>query len=205
MPFYIAGFVLGRVLAQQRGIVDGSSLNRVALVGGVAGPSPAGLIVTSVVANREAESIPPALVDVPDVRTLDVGDARQKLKDLGLGADELEILNTDPASTDKVFDQDPKPPSRVAPGSAVTLTVNKLGVSVPFVIGSTFEPDARLAIEHAKLRTARADERSTLDVGKVFQTDPARNSVVAEQSVVTVYVSTGLGGEISKRPSPSPR
>jgi beta-lactam-binding protein with PASTA domain len=203
MPFYIAGFVFGRLFAQQRGIVNQSSLNRVALVGGVVGPSPTGLVLTSVVANREAESIPPTLVEVPRVIDLPVdGDegARKKIEGSGLRVDVLEKLSL--VNQGIVIAQDPEPGSRVEPGSTVTLTVNKLGVSVPFVIGFPFD-DAKIALSAAALEATRKDENSPLDSGLVFQTDPPRITVVERESTVTVFVSLGPGTGISKRP-PAP-
>jgi hypothetical protein len=202
MPFYIAGFVFGRLFAQQRGIVDQSSLNRVALVGGVVGPSPTGLILTSVVANREAESIPPPLVDLPDVRNKLVADARKQLEDVGLVVEVLEKLNID--NPEIVIDQNPKPPSQVEPGSTVTLTVNKQGVSVPDVLCLPFDPDAVKKFRDVGLGVDRKNEGSNcIDLGSVFETDPRRTTVVEPKSNVTVFVSSGPGSGISKRP-PAP-
>lgn len=61
MAFNVVGFLIGRALAEREGVVDQASQNRVALMGGVVGPSATGLLVTSVLARREAESIPPIL------------------------------------------------------------------------------------------------------------------------------------------------
>src|SRR5262249_45040047 len=117
MPFYLSGFLIGRVLGQREGIVDQSSLNRVALVGGLVGPSATGLIVTSVVARRERESVQPVSpapveVTVPDVRGMTGNDARTAIESLGLVV----------GLPENVADQTPEPGGEPVPtGSEVKL------------------------------------------------------------------------------------
>jgi hypothetical protein len=201
MPFYLSGFLIGRVLGQREGIVDQSSLNRVALVGALVGPSATGLIVTSVVARREGESIQPIspappvqLVDVPDVRNSTRDSASRIVESLGLVVALQEVVSTlDPGT---VTDQDPAPRTLVAPGSTVTLFVSKEPagdtlVPVPDVTGQPFA-DARETLQDEDFKITKKLKPSD-DHAKdtVIETVPPANTRVEPESRVTVIVSSG--------------
>jgi hypothetical protein len=54
----VFGLVIADVLARRKGIEDADRLNRVRLLGAIGGASPMGVVVTSVLVDREAEATP---------------------------------------------------------------------------------------------------------------------------------------------------
>jgi hypothetical protein len=139
MPFSIAGFLVGRTVAERQGITDDAVLNRLSLLGGVMGSSPMGLVMTTLLAQREAENnvpqpqpSPPVSsiqVEVPEVTDLPFRDAKNKLESLGLAVTRRELYSiTTPK--DYVIKQSPEPKSIVSQGATVTLSVS-LGSELP--------------------------------------------------------------------------
>ena len=65
------------------------------------------------------------------------------------------------------------------------------GISVPNVVGKTFT-DGQTALEDAQLLVNRQYQQSdTVPVDSIISTDPAAGTKVAQNQVVTVYVSSG--------------
>lgn len=136
---FITGFLLGRVVAERQGISDESTLTRMALLGGVMGATPTGIIMTSILAQREAEnaappvSVPPtppvARVEVPDVIKDSFNEAKKRLEALGLVVVSEDLYSM---STPKghIINQTPSPKSVVPQGTQITLSVS-LGAEIP--------------------------------------------------------------------------
>jgi hypothetical protein len=140
---FLTGFVTGRVLGSHQGITDEATLNRLSILGGVMGTSPMGLIMTTVLAQREAADVqppaptpvptptpkPPAIqIEVPDMIELTYNEAKRKLESLELtvAREDLYSLNT----KNQVIRQKPEAGSIVSPGALVTLSVS-LGSDLP--------------------------------------------------------------------------
>ncbi len=125
MAFNMFYFLIGRTLAEREGIADQSSQNRLALVGGLLGSSTTGLLVTTVLARREAETIPPTApsrVPVPDVTGQPFADGRETLQD-----ENFRISKTTEASdtvAGKVIRTEPPGGTLVEPESRVTVVVS---------------------------------------------------------------------------------
>lgn len=138
MPFSIAGYLVGRVVGERQGITDDSVLNRLSLMGGLMGTTPMGVIMTTVLAQREAEDTaappvittpPPVQVEVPDVTDISYNEAKRKLEALGLVADRRDLYSITTAKG-SVIHQDPEPKAIVSQGATVTLSVS-LGSELP--------------------------------------------------------------------------
>src|SRR2546423_15101216 len=84
--FSLPGFFILKVLGQQRGVTDPAALNRIALIGGVVGLSPVGIIVGDSLIRREAPSATPqpAKVTVPYVFGRDFTAASNEITGRGL-------------------------------------------------------------------------------------------------------------------------
>ncbi len=67
----------------------------------------------------------PKTVDVPDVRTLDVGTAASQLQGMGFRVKFSYTTVTDPNQDQIVLDQNPESGQQAKPGSTVTLIVGK--------------------------------------------------------------------------------
>lgn len=203
MAFNIFNFLIGRTLAEREGIADQSSQNRLALVGGLLGSSTTGLVLTSVLARREAETIPPVSpgpvdVDVPPVTGFPFDEAEKIVTAAKLRPDTQEVL------TNTVIAQNPAPPARVAPGSIVTLFVTSAGARTPARVPNldfhgdvekkqefTFE-QAREILQDENFKILRRDDPSSdVPKGTVIETDPLAGTQVIPGSTVQIVVSSG--------------
>lgn len=139
MPFSIAGYLVGRVVGERQGITDDTVLNRLALMGGIMGTTPMGVVMTTVLAQREAEDTaptipttptpPPVQIEVPDVRELSFSEAQRKLESLGLVIVRRELYSiTTPKES--IINQNPEPKAIVSQGASITLSVS-LGSELP--------------------------------------------------------------------------
>jgi beta-lactam-binding protein with PASTA domain len=201
MAFNVTGFLIGKTFAEREGIVEPASVNRVALIGGVVGPSATGLLLTTVLARREAESIPPVspapveLVQVPDFKDHSLADAQALAVKVGLIANVSEVRTE--SSDGVVIDQAPPPNSRVALGDTVTLFVAKVvqppketRVMVPNVTNQPFA-EARETLQDEDFRVSKKLEPSDdIKPDFVIRTEPPAE-LVAPESRVTVFVSSG--------------
>jgi beta-lactam-binding protein with PASTA domain len=209
MPFSLFGFLIGRVLAEREGIADQSSQNRLALVGGLLGSSTTGLLVTTVLARREAESLPTTitgpveLVEVPNVKGMLIDEARTKMEKLGLQVQVKEVRSEIVEQKGSVITQDPGPSSIVEVGSTVTLFVSKVEArsSLVPVPDFDFEPvkkkfftydQARETLQDEDFKVTRRNESSSVvPKDTVIKTEPPANTLVEPESRVTVVVSSG--------------
>lgn len=102
-----------------------------------------------------------------------------------------------------VFEQSPKAGKTAKKGGKLTLKVSSglLRISVPDVYGQT-EVYARDVLESKGLTTKIeyiTDE--SVDSGYVIRTDPVRTEIVAENTQITVYVSTGKNSQFVDLPN----
>lgn len=207
MAFNVFGFLIGRALAEREGIADQSSMNRVALVGGVVGSSATGLLVTTVLARREAESVPPTAptplkrVLVPDVKGKPRDVAEGEMKDLGLLVT-VEKVVVSTGTQGVVIKQEPDPGEIVPEGSTVKLSVSEVvqppeetRVTVPDVAGKSFT-EARETLQDENFLVAKKSEPSS-DIQKdyVIRTEPPKEAQVEPESRVTMFVSSGPAGQ----------
>ena len=78
-----------------------------------------------------------ATFDMPDIRNIDIDEARSTLSDLGLVVDEVVETYSPSLAAGVVMASTPEPDSPMRPGTSVTLTVSNGLVLVPNVVGLT--------------------------------------------------------------------
>jgi beta-lactam-binding protein with PASTA domain len=199
MPFNIFGFVINRTVAEQAGVADPSTANRLAIVGGLFGNLTTGVVLTSVLARREADSFSPANpgVPVPFVKHKDLAEATTVLVGQGLEFEVEPVPSSDPLQNDLVTDQDPEPGSLAASGSVVTLFVAKVAqVPVPNVVSDSetglfvkFDK-AREILQDQNFKVIRKDDtvsdENIFGADTVTATEPPPETLVEPESTVTV-------------------
>lgn len=129
-------------------------------------------------------------VAVPAVAGLPLEEAKAMLSEAGL-APELagaERASDVPAGT--VLKQDPDKDSKVARGTRVALTVALATVTVPDVIGLSFE-NARAKLSEAGLEAGQGDAERTNEhqAGTVLRQEPAANKEVEKGDVVALTLA----------------
>lgn len=137
--------------------------------------------------------------NVPDVRNMQVADARQVLTSLNLRVETENVRRLKPnIPLDAVVDQTPLPNVPVKPGRRVYLTVNT--GSTPDVV---VQDVTNLAYRRALL-LLKADGFNVVEkpdpvpspyAGTVTRTDPAAGTTLKQGDTVTIYYSTGLGSK----------
>ena len=133
-------------------------------------------------------------IDVPDVTTLDVTAATNKLSDAGFKVSVKNVAN-DTVPANQVFEQNPKGGTQADKGSTVQITVSTgIGdATVPSVTDLT-QAAAESALKTAgfipQVKEAASD---TVAKGTVISQTPAAQSKAAKNSIVTITVSTGPG------------
>lgn len=136
--FSLPGFLVLRTLAERQGVTDQNALNKVSLIGGMAGLSPVGIIVGKTIIDREVESttttstvgVPSDTTkqaEVPNVVTerFEVAETLLKEKPFEFTVTKVEAFSR--IERGKVIAQDPHAGVVVPVGSNVTLTVSQGG------------------------------------------------------------------------------
>lgn len=133
---FLTGFLLGRVVAEKQGITDDAAVNKLALMGAMFGGTPTGIVMTTVLAQREAESakatqsVTPAIqVEIPDVTDETFNEAKKRLDSLGLVIVKQELYSLT-TSKGHIISQNPVAGTIVPQNSQVTLAIS-LGADVP--------------------------------------------------------------------------
>lgn len=141
--FNFPGFLVLRTLAERQGVEDSNAINRIAVVGGMTGLTPVGVIVGKTLIDREVEaqqppagptgdtgpsqggpgSTEPHLVAVPRCLGMLVGAAVSLLKRAGLNGEQIGVVREGIAN--EVYAQDPLPDTPVAPATPVKLFFNQ--------------------------------------------------------------------------------
>ncbi|MCY3560015.1 MAG: Stk1 family PASTA domain-containing Ser/Thr kinase [bacterium] len=151
------------------------------------------VVLVQVLNPEDAETGPagPATIDVPSVYQLEQAVAVRTLESAGFPVITVHEANVEiPAG--RVFDQQPRAGTKLAPGSTITLTVSAGAgaVPVPNVLGWQ-AIDAERALRGAGFAVNLVQVGSERPAGEVLQQEPA--PLIAHQvgAAVTVNVSAG--------------
>lgn len=133
-----------------------------------------------------------AYVQMPDVRGMNVEDARNSLTELGLNP-QVEYQESDTYDEGVVISADVSVGASLEAGSTVTLTVSagSEGVEVPGVTGKTFDEANSELIGLGFLVNKTESYSDTIEAGIVISQNPANGSKAPKGSVITVTVSLG--------------
>ena len=137
-------------------------------------------------------SVSSGRITVPDVTSLPVQQAVQKLTDAGLKAEVKGVASSKPKDT--VIAQSPAAGVTAETGTTVTLTVSSGAkpVVVPKVVGQT-QGQAVDALTSLGLKPALHNVPSSQPAGSVVAQNPPAGTEVDKGSKVTLNVSTGTG------------
>lgn len=128
-------------------------------------------------------------VEVPGVVGSTVAIAEDALVAAGLVLGEITVTETQARSLDasKVLGQQPEPGQRVLPGTAVNLSVEKMAVTVPAMVGMPYEQAAN-TLRDLGLRARVRQVSSGGTPGSVLSHTPVANQVVSPGAAVTLNV-----------------
>ena len=130
----------------------------------------------------------PKSVTLPDLRGKPLNEALQKLADLGLTANPVQIPSK--LQSGLVVRTDPKP-GPVKPGSSVTVYVANGNVKVPNVVGMSCS-SATATLQQSQLQASCQNAPSdTAPAGQVFSQSPSAGQQTPQGGTVTLQVSTG--------------
>ena len=139
--FNLPGFLVPRTLAERQGVEDSNAINRIAVVGGMTGLTPVGVIVGKTLIDREVEAQqPPAgttggtgaglgagagtqLVAVPPCVGMLVENAVTRLERVGLKGEANGVARE--GLPNEVYAQDPAPDTPVPSATPVRLFFNQ--------------------------------------------------------------------------------
>ncbi len=146
----------------------------------------------SPIITTEETQISAAYVQMPDVRGMNVEDARNSLTELGLNP-QVEYQESDTYDEGVVISADVSVGASLEAGSTVTLTVSagSEGVEVPGVTGKTFDEANSELIGLGFLVNKTESYSDTIEAGIVISQNPANGSKAPRGSVITVTVSLG--------------
>ncbi|WP_030543009.1 Stk1 family PASTA domain-containing Ser/Thr kinase [Streptomyces albus] len=135
----------------------------------------------------------PDVVEIPDLKGVPLGRAKDRLKELGLVPGVVTETFHDTVARGAVVRSSPKAGTQRKPDTAVALTVSRgEPVETPDVTG---EPaaDARQTLEDAGLKVRIAPERvfSEEEKGAVAGQSPAEGATLAQGDTVTLTLSRG--------------
>lgn len=133
-------------------------------------------------------------VTVPDVTTLDVTAATNKLSEAGFKVSVKNVAN-DTVPANQVFEQTPKGNTTAEKGSTVEITVSS-GIgdgTVPDVVGRTQAAAESLLKTNNFIPEVKEAASDTVPKGTVISQSPTANSKATKNSVVTITVSSGPG------------
>lgn len=151
------------------------------------GNNPSGPIITTEETKEEAEK-----VAMPDVKGMNVDDARNTLTGLGI-LTEVVYEESDSVAEGVVIGTDVSVGAQIDKGSKVTLTASAgtQGVEVPNVVGLTFDEANTQLVSKGFLVNKTEDYSDTIEAGRVIAQTPADGNKAPKGSVITVTVSLG--------------
>lgn len=136
-------------------------------------------------------------VKVPDVRGMTYDEAKEELKDKGLG---IRKASKEEASNEyekgEIKSQTPGAGEKVTKNSTITVVISSGEeadkVSVPNVVNKS-ESDAEKSLQASKLKVVKGEAQYSDDIeeGYVISSDPTAGTEVDEESSVTIIVSLG--------------
>ena len=149
--------------------------------------NPSGPIITTEETKEEAEK-----VTMPDVKGMNVDDARNTLTGLGI-LTEVVYEESDSVAEGVVISTDVSVGAQIDKGSKVTLTASAgtQGVEVPNVVGLTFDEANTQLVSKGFLVNKTEDYSDTIEAGRVIAQTPADGNKAPKGSVITVTVSLG--------------
>ena len=153
----------------------------------IEGNNPSGPIITTEETKEEAEK-----VAMPDVKGMNVDDARNTLTGLGI-LTEVVYEESDSVAEGVVISTDVSVGAQIDKGSKVTLTASAgtQGVEVPNVVGLTFDEANTQLVSKGFLVNKTEDYSDTIEAGRVIAQTPADGNKAPKGSVITVTVSLG--------------
>ena len=151
------------------------------------GNNPSGPIITTEETKEEAEK-----VTMPDVKGMNVDDARNTLTGLGI-LTEVVYEESDSVAEGVVISPDVSVGAQIDKGSKVTLTASAgtQGVEVPNVVGLTFDEANTQLVSKGFLVNKTEDYSDTIEAGRVIAQTPVDGNKAPKGSVITVTVSLG--------------
>ena len=175
----VAGVVICIILIVLAVKIFGGKMNE--------GNNPSGPIITTEETKEEAEK-----VAMPDVKGMNVDDARNTLTGLGI-LTEVVYEESDSVAEGVVISTDVSEGAQIDKGSKVTLTASAgtQGVEVPNVVGLTFDEANTQLVSKGFLVNKTEDYSDTIEAGRVIAQTPADGNKAPKGSVITVTVSLG--------------
>ena len=151
------------------------------------GNNPSGPIIITEETKEEAEK-----VAMPDVKGMNVDDARNTLTGLGI-LTEVVYEESDSVAEGVVISPDVSVGAQIDKGSKVTLTASAgtQGVEVPNVVGLTFDEANTQLVSKGFLVNKTEDYSDTIEAGRVIAQTPVDGNKAPKGSVITVTVSLG--------------
>ena len=134
----------------------------------------------------------PPKVAVPSLTGMTVDQATAALDSAGLKLGKQTAAVSAPGEKDKIISQDPSSDSRVDKNTPVDIQVGSgpNTQNIPEIVGLSKE-DAQAALTAAHLKATFLDRDSAEPADTVVDSSPKSGEQVVEDSVVTVFVSTG--------------
>ncbi|MCH5185140.1 MAG: PASTA domain-containing protein, partial [Oscillospiraceae bacterium] len=135
-------------------------------------------------------------VTVPSILGLTLEEAQEKLKDTKFTIEEpVETRSDDKIEAGKIISQKPGANASVKKAAEISVVIStgpETGnIKVPEVEGLTYSV-ALKTLEDEKLQVVKIGEDSdTIKEGLIIRQSPEKGTMVAENTTVTVYVSTG--------------
>jgi beta-lactam-binding protein with PASTA domain len=129
-----------------------------------------------------------ASVEVPDVLGKKVVEAQEALNSAGLAVGPIEEQRTGGAAGGTVLGQEPSKGQRVAPQSAVALTVEAASIPVPRLIGQTLAEATRTLRARGLVVGAVTQRRTGGTPGAVLSQSPAEGQQVAPGRAVNLAI-----------------
>jgi eukaryotic-like serine/threonine-protein kinase len=135
--------------------------------------------------------IGPKSIKVPPIKGLPLLDATNRLEQAGFKVNPTpDYIDSPKAARNIVIGSTPKEGTPQKPGTTVTLKVASGSVKVPSVSGLSCA-DAQKALRQQTLQPSCQNRPSQAPKGQAFATSPGTNTVIAQNSPVTVFISNG--------------
>ncbi len=192
-------FALSTVLAERQGVTDPQARTRLAFLGGLFGSSTTGLVLTTVLARREAEAAAaPDGIPVSDSKPIpnltgksfDIAQQILEAMELDLQVERADVVDFE-NPIGRVIGQDPEVPNRISAGSTVTLFVSE-GFPLPDVENESLEKALEKLGTELGLRVGQEREPSEeVNEGNIIRQSPKANTPVSRDDEVTLTVSEG--------------
>ena len=142
-------------------------------------------------------------VEVPDLRNKTIEEAKELLKPLELYIEVEQEVNNEEVETGKIINQDISATMKTKKGNTIKVTLSKgpLQFALTNLKGMTLE-DAIFELERLNLAYQQVKENSyDYDKNTIIKQDPQADTMVNAGTVITIYVSDGVGDGKVKMPT----